>query len=67
MATRGLVKFKLHVHGQTKLSLLVSKSGNCASTVWIRHADIGKQLWLDGQTVELTISQRLAQIERLNR
>jgi hypothetical protein len=59
------ITIKLKTHGETKLSLLVSKSGDTQDSVWIRKSEIRNQRQLDGATVELTLPAWLARIERL--
>jgi hypothetical protein len=59
------VKVKLTTHGQTQLSLLVSKTGEKDRSVWIRKSDIRGERWLDATTVELTLPDWLVRIERL--
>jgi hypothetical protein len=59
------VKVKLKTHGQTDLSLLVSKTGDKERSVWIRKSEIRDERWLDATTVELTLPAWLARIERL--
>jgi hypothetical protein len=59
------IKVKLKTHGQTHASLLVSKTGEKDRAVWIRKAEIRGERWLDATTVELTLPEWLARIERL--
>jgi hypothetical protein len=59
------IKVKLKTHGQTHASLLVSKTGDKDRSVWIRKSDIRVARWLDATTVELTLPEWLARIERL--
>jgi hypothetical protein len=59
------VKIQLKTHGQTQLSLLVSKTGDKDRSVWIRKSEIRGERWLDATTVELTLPDWLARTERL--
>jgi hypothetical protein len=59
------VKITLKTHGQTQLSLLVSKTGDKERSVWIRKSEILVERWIDATTVELTLPEWLARIERL--
>jgi hypothetical protein len=59
------VKVKVKTHAQTDLSLLVSKTGDKERSVWIRKSEIRSEHWLDATTVELTLPEWLARIERL--
>ncbi len=61
----GEVVIKLKAHGQTELSLLVSKSGDSQRSVWIRKSEIRLEHWLDATTVEITLPEWLARNERL--
>jgi hypothetical protein len=60
-----LVTLKLRLHGRTALSLLVSKHGDADRAVWLRKASIVGEQTVEGDTVKLTITARLAQSERL--
>jgi hypothetical protein len=59
------IKVKLKTHGQTRASLLVSKTGDRDRSVWIRKSEIRVARWLDATTVELTLPDWLVRIERL--
>jgi hypothetical protein len=59
------VTVTLKTHGQTALSLLVSKTGDHQRPVWIRKSDIRGERRLDATTVELTLPLWLVQVERL--
>jgi hypothetical protein len=59
------ITLKLKAHGQTQLSLLVSKTGDKKNSVWIRKSEIRGEHWLDPTTVELTLPKWLARTERL--
>ena len=64
-STHDEVKIKLKTHGETKLSLLVSRSGDKRDSVWIRKSEIRGEDRLDATTVELTLPSWLARLERL--
>ena len=59
------VTIVLYAHGQTSLSLLVSKSNEQSHAVWIRRSEISVERWLDATRIELTIPEWLARVERL--
>jgi hypothetical protein len=58
------VKVRLKTHGETRLSLLVSKTGDTERSVWIRRSEIRAECRLDPTTVELTLPEWLARLER---